>query len=43
MPHFNVHEAKTNLSRLLAQAASEGWVLVSNCEIVRQYPAATVW
>jgi PIN domain nuclease of toxin-antitoxin system len=28
---------------LLAQAASEGWVLVSNDETVRKYPVATVW
>ena len=28
---------------LLAQAASEGWVLVSNDETVREYPVATVW
>jgi PIN domain nuclease of toxin-antitoxin system len=28
---------------LLAQAASEGWVLVSNDEKVREYPVATVW
>ena len=28
---------------LLAQAASEGWVLVSNDETVREYPVATLW
>jgi PIN domain nuclease of toxin-antitoxin system len=28
---------------LLAQAASEGWVLISNDEAVRQYPVPTVW
>ena len=28
---------------LLAQAASEGWVVVSNDEMVCQYPVATVW
>jgi PIN domain nuclease of toxin-antitoxin system len=28
---------------LLAQAASEGWVLVSNDETVRKYAVATVW
>ena len=28
---------------LLAQAASEGWVLVSNDETVREYAVATVW
>jgi PIN domain nuclease of toxin-antitoxin system len=28
---------------LLAQAASEGWVLVSNDQAVCQYPVATVW
>jgi PIN domain nuclease of toxin-antitoxin system len=83
MPEFNVHEAKSNLSRLLAlveqgeevtimrggqpvadmvrhrrlpmihkdpfdrlllaQAASESWVLVGNDETVRQYEVATVW
>ena len=28
---------------LLAQAASEGWVLISSDETVREYPVATVW
>ena len=28
---------------LLAQAASEGWVLVSSDETVREYPVATLW
>ncbi|MGD0498594.1 MAG: type II toxin-antitoxin system VapC family toxin [Bryobacteraceae bacterium] len=28
---------------LLAQAASEGWVLVSNDEMVRSYAVATLW
>jgi PIN domain nuclease of toxin-antitoxin system len=28
---------------LLAQAASEGWVLISSDAAIRQYPVPTVW
>jgi PIN domain nuclease of toxin-antitoxin system len=28
---------------LLAQAASEGWVLISSDVVLRQYPVATIW
>jgi PIN domain nuclease of toxin-antitoxin system len=28
---------------LLAQAASEGWVLVSSDQTVRKYPVSTLW
>ena len=43
MPQFTVHAAKTNLSKLIAQAQAEDMVLVSNETLFDSFAVQRLW